>query len=405
MITFVTGKPGDGKSLYATAEILRVLVEGEHYVVTNIPLVPAAVAAFVTKARERAKDDRPFNFDDGCRVLSDAETYEFYRRRSGGLVLSASPDFDCDPKERLDRPEFVAKMKQEFLKIKAGIEQGQARPVWYFIDEAHNFFSAREWASAGRGMLYYTSQHRHLHDQIWFVTQVTENVEKQLRGLASELHRVRNNLRRSIGPFRLRPCFKVAKFYGVPNENAVQAKPFTVETMFLDPAGVAGCYRTVGALGVQSKPEKITNKAPLPWWTLWVAGGGVVALIAAAFLGLPTLGAAFAKKAIIGGGEAVVGIAPAPLASTIQPSAPAPVVSPSARPAPAPAPAPAESLYVRGYVATSGGRVNVVLSDGRVLTEDSGDLARIGRAHVDLADGRRLYVRAARANIAPDAAR
>jgi len=105
MITFITGMPGDGKSLYATLRILQELTEGYAYVVTNVPLNPSWVSSYVSEARNRRGDDRPFNFDDACRVLADDEVFEFYRRRSGGLVLEPSPDFLAleDGTQRLEK--------------------------------------------------------------------------------------------------------------------------------------------------------------------------------------------------------------------------------------------------------------------------------------------------------------
>jgi hypothetical protein len=387
MISFVTGKPGDGKSLYATALILEDLIEGAVFVVTNIPLVPGAVCAYVAAERRRRGDGRSFSFDDSCRVLADAEVYEFYRRRSGGLVLAESPDFAArdDGTKRLERPEFVAAMKREFLRI-AGDPAWQ-RPVHFYIDEAHNFFSAREWAQTGRGLLYYASQHRHLHDNVWFITQVMDNVEKQLRGLASETHRVRNHLRRSIGPIKLRPVFKVHSFYGTPAEGS-PVSPYNVSERRLDPAGVAGCYRTVGALGVQTKPEVIKNKGVLPWWTVWLLGAVGVATLVAIFLGLPVLGGAVARRSL--------SVASVALANDV-PLAPSTVGSSGAPPLDA---LPqvrghgdgAARIWMTGWV-RRGRFINVLLSDGRTLSEADGILAQVTRTFCELRDGTRYYLR------------
>jgi len=295
MISFITGKPGDGKSLYATRQILEDLIKTEVFVVTNIPLVLGRVQEYVSA--KRPADAPPFLIDERVKVLPDAEIYEFYRHRSGGLVLNWSPDKEAgdDGTKRLARPEFVAKMKTEFTRIKASPDY--QRPVHFYIDEAHNFFSSREWATNGRGLLYYASQHRHLWDNIFLITQVMENVEKQLRSLVSETHQVRNQLRRRIGPVRMRPVFKVNSYYGVPAGNI---KPFDVRTFELDPARVAACYQTVGALGVHSTPENQKNKAPLPWWLLPVGGVLGVLVIGGLIVALPYLGGK-AGTAVVGG--------------------------------------------------------------------------------------------------------
>lgn len=277
MIQFLTGKPGDGKSLFATRQILEDLINTDRFIVTNIPLVPEKVQEYVSARREG------FNFDDRVKVIPDAEVYEFYRHRSGGLVLPWSPDRDAgqDGTKRLTRPDFTDVMKKNFMRI-SEVPAAQI-PVSYYIDETHNFFSARDWATNGRGTLYYASQHRHLHDEIILITQVMENVEKQLRGLASETHIIRNQLRRRVGPFRLRPIFRVKSYYGVPQ--GFNATAYAESSFELDPAKVASCYKTTGALGVFQKPEDKKNKGRFPWWMAIVfAAVGIAALMSVVFV-------------------------------------------------------------------------------------------------------------------------
>ena len=279
MIQFITGKPGDGKSLFATRLLIDALIYKDVFVVTNIPLQLGPLQEYVSKRICGA-----FDIDSRVKVLRDEDVSEFYRFRSGGLVLDHSPDFrQGKSSERVDREEFNARMKAEFLKLSEKPEYQV--PVWYFIDECHEYFSSREWASNGRGTLFYASKHRHLHDEIYLITQVMENVEKQLRNLVSETHQTRNYLRRSVGPFQMRPVFKVRSYYGVPtgqNDN-----PYSVSTHDVDAEGVGACYQTVGALGVQVRPEKLHNKGYLPWWTLPIAGVVGVLLVFGVLYALP----------------------------------------------------------------------------------------------------------------------
>jgi len=376
VIQFITGKPGDGKSLFSTALILRDLIETEAYVVTNIPLKLPEVNAHVTA--KRSPDAPAFNIDERLRVISDAETYEFYRVRSGGLRLPESPDMAAknDATARISRPEFIAIMKAAFMSIAASVEY--QRPCHYYIDEAHNFFNSREWATAGRGLLYYASQHRHLHDEIIFITQVIENVEKQLRSLASETHTLRNNLRRRVGVFRLRPRFVVKSFYGVPSD---RAEPFSVEHFYLDPSGVAACYKTVGALGIYSTPEKKVNRAALPWWSLYAFGALVVLLVGGFFAALPYFG----KRAVDSA------IKPVHVATQVgaQPAAPfdSRAFVPPAVVQPPPSPRFEPAVWATGYV-LRGGTVNVLLSDGTVVTERE-SVTRVSRNSVTV--GGRVY--------------
>lgn len=372
MIYFWTGKPGDGKTLGAVRNIVEDLIRTEVFVVTNIPLVLPRLFEYIAKRRPDFGIDE---LDRRVKVIDDAEVYEFYRHRSGGLVLPWSPDKDCEAKDRLPRPEFVAKMKENFGLIRQ--DDAYKLPVHYYIDEAHNFFSSREWATNGRGTLYYASQHRHLWDNVYLITQVMENVEKQLRGLVSETFQVRNQRRRSIGPVRMRPVFRVFAFYGVPTP-AVQ--PYSNTTFSLDAEGVASCYKTVGALGVHTAPEKTRNKARLPWWTLPVGGAIAVLALIAFFVGLPIVGARAAKSVVSGGDKVLKKALPA--VGSVLPVA---TVEPSVVEAVSP-------LSVVGVVRWGSPRrprVKVMLSDGQVVEDDDPRLSRVGSSGV-VFDGRVL---------------
>jgi len=280
MIEFLTGKPGDGKSLLATKLIVDDLVISsptEPFVVTNVPLVLPALREYVI--RKRGANAPGWDMDENLLVIPDSEVPEFYRFRSGGLVLEESPDRrerSGDANKRMGREEMQAVMKKEFMRIGAAGPAGM-RPVHFYIDEAHNFFSSRDWATNGRGTLYYASQHRHLHDNVWLITQVMENVEKQLRSLVSETSVCRNYRRRSVGPFRMRPVFTVRSCYGVPSGNT---EPFAKTSFYLDTKGLGACYRTTGALGVHRGAEKQKNKGFLPWWSAFAMGGVGVFLLA-----------------------------------------------------------------------------------------------------------------------------
>jgi len=389
VISFITGKPGDGKSLFAARQIIEDLVKTDVFVVTNVPLNVATLSAYVSARRDG------FVLDERVKCVPDAEVYEFHRHRSGGLVLPWSPDKDAgeDGTKRLSRPDLVAKLKADFELIRGS--KDYQRPVHYYIDEAHNFFSAREWATNGRALLYYASQHRHLHDNVYLITQVMENVEKQLRGLVSETHMVRNQLRRRIGPVKMRPIFRVKSFYGVPQHNV---RPFAETTFDLDLTGVASCYRTVGALGVHSTPEKQNNSAPLPWWTLPLGGVALVATVVAAFLALPYVGARIGRATVgslqganplvlTGGAQRADG---GPKPAAVEQAGGSPLPLGEGEGARGRSVETRASVTVHGYV-VRGSRVNVLLSDGRTLIEGDPTLDRIERNRVVFRDGSVAY--------------
>jgi hypothetical protein len=204
MMSLLTGMPGDGKSLLAVELLIKDLIGRLAYVVTNLPLKWPELRAYVMERRKEVADEFT-DLDDDLHVIPDSEVAEFYRFRSGGLVLPHSPDWEVgvDGTKRLERPVFAQKMKEAFQLIAE--KEEYKRPVHYYIDECHEFFSSRDWATNGRGTLYYATKHRHLRDDVYLITQHVDQLEKQLRNLVSETHRTRNNIRRNVGLFSIRP--------------------------------------------------------------------------------------------------------------------------------------------------------------------------------------------------------
>lgn len=419
MITGITGMPGDGKSLFAVAmPMFRSLIQTERYCVTNIRMRIPNLHEVVSKEREKlwkkgSMDPWEWDVDKRIRVISDQEAFEFFRFRSGGLVLPHSPDFLLREEEernqnqlRLDKRAHDAKMLEIFNGMNA--DPAFKRGVDYFIDEAHDIFPSREWALGGRGVLYYTSKHRHLHDEIYLITQQIDQMEKQLRNLISETVVVRNQLRRNIGPVKMRPCFTTRFYYGQVTPNA---KPFMTPKMFLDLEGAAKCYRTAGALGVHDSPETIKNKGWLPWWVLPVGGVCIVAAVIAAFVGLPYIGAMLGKKMVGASQEVIHKVAgPKPTAkddlNALTDSPPGRTPDTVRQPVTASdvgakvvhavtgkpkvsrfTDAAGQPLKVRGSVRSRDGTFILTLSDGSVVTEKDGVVTNIdertGRATVE----------------------
>lgn len=301
MITFVTGKPGDGKSMYAMRLIARSIMESERFIVTNVPVkVPELRAYLCAKGWSGDLNERLL-------LLRHEEVFEFYRFRSGSYVLPPSPDWVAakeDGGRKLKRPEFIAAMQAQLDLMRTHPEA--LTPCEYHIDEAHDYFSAREWADTGRGLLWYASKHRHLHDEVVFYTQVMANVEKQLRGLAGETVRVRNQLRMSWGPFRKAPIFRVYHYYGAP-EKTDSVTPYNQSVMNLDVNGLAKTYNSAGALNVHRSPEQITNRAPLPYWVLPLAIVAFVVLCGVALAVGPVAVGKWAGRAVSSAPAGVLG--------------------------------------------------------------------------------------------------
>jgi len=288
MLEGIIGLPGNGKSYHATSLMFWIAVFSRPvtgpFIVTSVPMKFPGFREQVVREREKrfGKAAPAFDLDDNIRVISKRDATEFYRFRSGGLILPQSPDRIAIANRnqalgRLPLEELHSELDKHFELMNA--DPKFTRPVIYFIDEAHSVFSAREWATAGRATTYYASQHRHLHDNVYLITQVWANVEKQLRGLCEETHVCKNYDARNVGPFKMRPCMKVRSYYGSDPDPA-RNSPYQVKTVFLDKAGIGDCYETSGAIRVHSTPEERKNKGWLPWWSAWVMGAVFVVFIA-----------------------------------------------------------------------------------------------------------------------------
>ena len=154
MLSIVTGRPGAGKSYFATALAWRAAERGRP-VCTNLAL----------------RGDWP-----GCvRKLDESEVREFWlwRYRCGAWVRHSD------------------------------LAECGGAGVLYIIDEAHLYWGSREWQQVGREVLRYWSQHRKLGDDVILITQACGALDKAIRRLAGEFVVVRNMEREPVGGFRI----------------------------------------------------------------------------------------------------------------------------------------------------------------------------------------------------------
>lgn len=239
-IHVILGKPGSGKSLYATSRVIQELAEGQRNVVTNLPLHPGRLNEYL----QQRYPDRDCRMVQRLRVLNDDEIKEFWKYRG---------------------PE-------------GGDVEGK-HGVAYFLDEAHIAFNARDWATIGRGALHYLSQHRKLGDIVWPITQAPGNLDKQFRSVAEDFTVLRNEYTAKYGPFRGRGRFVRRTYLSEPNGNA---EPFEKATFTLDKEGIASCYDTARGIGVHGTKADIGRRAK--GLSIWWAFAG--AFVLAALVGL-----------------------------------------------------------------------------------------------------------------------
>lgn len=412
MVTLVSGLPGSGKTYFNVATMINELGLTDRFVVTTCQ--DLKLSRLNTYLQERFPD-RVIDLEKRLLVLTKEEAPQFFRFRSGGLVLPPPPETKDGRKIRQE--EFVLEMEHYFKPIEERAEW--SLPVSYFIMEAHDYFNADRWMERGMSVQYYVSKHRHLHDEIVFETQSPGMLDNKMRVLVEEHHDIVNNYRRRLGPFRRRGNFERRVYFRIAKPSSVPER--TVEFP-LDPKGVGSCYHTTGALGILDRGAEQTSHRPkgLPWWTIWAGAAGVSLAIGLAAFMVPKLlgkglgamvgsvGETFnqslgtqvgpgAKQAPVSQDTEVPGVAMRGQtgegrAARRNPDGRAPGAMISERPT---SPAQALPFFVTGYT-VRGQLATVYLSDGRVWTESSPEMrgARIERQLLVLADGTHIPVRA-----------
>jgi len=348
-IHIILGRPGSGKSMYATSRVLTELVEGQRNIVTNLPLRP-------DKLNEYAQTKYPTvntRFVERLRILSDDEMRAFWKFR--GPQLSDEKPFGDD----------------------------EGRGVAYFLDEAHIAFNARDWATLGRDAIHYMSQHRKLGDVVWPITQAVGNLDKQFRSVAEDYTVLRNEYTAKMGIFRGMGRFVRKSYYTEPQG---KVEPFETATFQIDTAGIASCYDTAKGIGVHGSKADIGKRARgIPIWTIFPA---FIALALSAVY-LPMMAGKGAQKFLTGDtAKKVEEMSKAIPGTTPQAAKQVPTAEPTKtalqgqeKP---------KGPEVSGYM-VRGNTILVTMADGTVLDETDGRVTEISRKGKVKVDG--LWVR------------
>lgn len=223
-IKAISGKPGGGKSMFATKLIIEELVHGSRCVVTNLPLRLPELNAYL----QEKYPEKTINLFERVFMLDDDQAGQFWLHRgpesSGVFVL-----------------------EKETGKMTYTVS-GKPAGVMFVIDEIHNYFNAREWMKTGKGALYYLSQHRKLGDDVIWVTQSIGNVDKQFRSMTQDYTYIRNLGKERFGFFRSFPLF-LRQTYLDPA--TATSSPMMTTTFTLDVKGIASCYDTAAGVGIK----------------------------------------------------------------------------------------------------------------------------------------------------------
>lgn len=280
MIHFVAGKPGNGKSLFAAWLIILELVFGRRPIVTNLALRLHPWVDGKGKARKGLirflEDEYGESFDAARRVLllDDTQVKRFYAYRP--LI-----------------PPLEGEERQIHVIPQADDGRFRFTPdlpgCFQVVDEIHEHFGARDWQTTGREALSWGSQHRRAGDEMYAVTQVVNNVEKQFRGISQECIIMVNHGFRTVGMFR-QPNIITLRVYSTTPPAPMEV-PMRFERLKFNRQKVYEVYDTASGVGVTGRKADIGTKAKgWPWWTviLLVLGGmvGLWLLIKVYFVGV-----------------------------------------------------------------------------------------------------------------------
>jgi len=290
-IHFISGKPGGGKSLYATKLVFEELCFGRRNIVTNLALrvgrlneyyhenygkpetlyrfklpsilrplawlLPDWLAYRVLPIAPELVEQKILQprMDDICarvHLITDDEMSTFFCHRPDGKV------------EHITNQEWRSGKRPDYSVVN---DHG----VFFCLDEVHIAFNSRAWADTGAEVLYYLSQHRKLGDDVICVTQSVANVDKQFRSVAQDFSYIRNLGKERAGFFRL-PLRFVRKTYSQPPSGNV-SEPMEMAVFSLDVHGLAQCYDTAKGVGIHGRSGADTKerKKGLHW--LWFAIG------------------------------------------------------------------------------------------------------------------------------------
>jgi len=275
VIRFVGGKPGGGKTLFAVSNLVEELRNTTRFIVTNcaIEMEPwVDGAGEPRKGLKRSMEDT-YGSDFDCEkriiLIDDSQVYRFY-------AVRPVEDAEGNVEVKIIPP-------SEDNRFRLRVEGGKVNVSGcaYFIDEAHEFFASRDWQKTGKELLSWASQQRRAGDDAWFLTQVIENVEKQLRGVSQECYWLVNHRLLRAMMFR-QPDMLTYKLYAKTppgtNESYLAKSKVTIDREF-----IYGVYNTAKGVGVSGRQADIGVRAKGLHWSWLFAFAGVLVLAVIAF--------------------------------------------------------------------------------------------------------------------------
>lgn len=304
-------------------------------------------------------------------------------RPSMGFVLPNTPD-----QMHGHVPDFT------FRKGKPG--------CYYVLDEVHQHFSSRLWQKTGTQAERYMSQLRKLNDDLDLITQHPEKVDKNFRRNATDWLQVQNM---SKSPLFMGVTFD-KRFRCLEYQQAEMPlrfdKPSRTSWYRLDGSRrYEWLYKTAEGVGVSGGIVAEESRFKGRHWSIWVVA--VLAIIVASYFfpkimmnTITKLVSASAGAFQHGVQNGLTGKLPTPATpppipprteiQSAQAGIPQPVLPPWYRTAPPPAAISPEpdlgGLFCNGVMRYPDGRIDVILSDGRVAHSDDGEVQDVGKRYV-----------------------
>jgi len=248
----VSGKPGGGKTFYVVSQvILKTLLETDKAVITNVPLNMTAIKHY---CRYKGRDD----IDPWARILElrDENLGEFWRYRGPGI--EPLPAVSEEDGKNGKFPDFEKLIKDN--------------GVVYVLDEFHEKFNSRAWRSTGAGALYYIGKHRHLGDDVYWITHAVSNVDSQWRDRTQEYLYCTNQGKERLKGFTKGKGFTVRSYLQPYTGN----QPEQWTKRYLLDKRRAACYST-SIFNKQADKGVFVKGIPI-WWAFIGIFAGLAAI-------------------------------------------------------------------------------------------------------------------------------
>ncbi|MFA7345703.1 MAG: zonular occludens toxin domain-containing protein [Terrimicrobiaceae bacterium] len=216
----ISGRPGGGKSFYAVKLLLRLLFDDDRPIVTNLPLRLDNILKYCFS---KGRDD--IEVYSRILILDDDQVPDFWRYR--GVNRPVLPACANDRWKLGERPAFE--------QVKGG--------VVYFLDEVHDFLNSRNWQTTGNACLYYISKHRHLGDDVFWITQSIKNVDNQFRSVTQDYTYCRNYGKEMYKGWSKGKYFTATTYLEPITSSAVRPDPQESEKFKME-SDIGACYYT-----------------------------------------------------------------------------------------------------------------------------------------------------------------